>query len=367
MNIFPFNLEASLCFYVVVYVLTLVLHAIFMTYVLAGSLYLAWASMFPGKTAIVRARSPLAEVLRDWMPFALSAAITAGVAPLLFVQIIYRQEFYTSNLLLGWRWMMVVPVLIVGFYLLYVVKSKLISQWSLAARGAVTVGVAGCFLFVAFCWTANHLLGIDAARWPDVYATGAVVSSVVSLASRLMMWVTGAFPAMCALALWQLVYYRRRAMVNEQQDGTQFVSDVHLLARMGLGGLVFSLIFAIGYMATLSSQIRGEFIGAGIVWALCLVVGGVFQAAGWFRLLKSEGDSLKVRFLVSVGCLLMLVAVGFLREMLRISKVDLTVVNASVKAAAGVGGFELFVGFTILNIGLMAYCIRLVNRRTTGE
>ena len=173
------------------------------------------------------------------------------------------------------------------------------------------------------------------------------------------------------LALWQLVYYRRRATdvasVDRKHSGPQFVSEIRVLARMGLGGLALSLMFATGYAFTLDAQIRGEFISDGIVWAPFLVVGGVFQATGWFRLLKSEGDSFAIRVLISVGCLSMLVAVGFLREMLRISKVDLTVVNASVKAAAGVGGFELFVGFTILNIGLMAYCIRLVNRRTTGE
>ena len=109
MNIFPFQFDSVLAFYIVVYVLTLVLHAVFMTYVLAGSIYLAWAAAFPGSTKPVRSKTPLAGLLRDWMPFALSAAITAGVAPLLFVQIIYRQEFYTSNLLLGWRWMTVVP------------------------------------------------------------------------------------------------------------------------------------------------------------------------------------------------------------------------------------------------------------------
>ena len=43
---------------------------------------------------------PLAAPLRDWLPFVLSAAITAGIAPLLFVQILYQRAFYTANLLL---------------------------------------------------------------------------------------------------------------------------------------------------------------------------------------------------------------------------------------------------------------------------
>ena len=52
---------------------------VFMNYVLAGSAYLAAHSVFRGRT---NEESPLAELLRDWMPFMLSAAITAGIAPL---------------------------------------------------------------------------------------------------------------------------------------------------------------------------------------------------------------------------------------------------------------------------------------------
>ena len=124
---FPFGFDPPLAFYLTLYVLTLVLCAFFMTYVLAGSLYVAWATVFPGQQRVLRCQQPLARVLREWIPFVLSGAITAGVAPLLFVQIIYREQFYTANLLLGWRWLVVVPVLIVAFYLLYVLKSKMVT------------------------------------------------------------------------------------------------------------------------------------------------------------------------------------------------------------------------------------------------
>ena len=64
-----------------------------------------------------------------------SAAITAGVAPLLFLQILYQREFYTANLLLFNRWMAILPVLIVGFYSLYLIKGDWLWQqrWPLRA------------------------------------------------------------------------------------------------------------------------------------------------------------------------------------------------------------------------------------------
>ena len=111
---FPFDEPLATAFYTILLVLTFAMHQAFMHYVLAGSLYVAWASLFPGSNrqptnsvilVLPRNERPLALILRDWMPFILSAAITAGVAPLLFIQIVYQRQFYTANLLLSWRWM----------------------------------------------------------------------------------------------------------------------------------------------------------------------------------------------------------------------------------------------------------------------
>ena len=168
---FPFNLPAPTAFYLTLYVLTFALHQAFMHYVLAGSLYVAWTTTFPGRGTVSRHDQPIAATLRDWQPFLLSAAITAGVAPLLFIQIVYQKQFYTANLLLWWRWMIVVPVLIVAFYLLYLLKSKLMARWPRAVRSLVAIGTAACFVFVGFCWTANHLLSVNESRWPQVYVT----------------------------------------------------------------------------------------------------------------------------------------------------------------------------------------------------
>src|SRR6185295_3004757 len=93
------------------YVLTLALHAVFVGYVLIGS---AYATV----QAIRKADDPLAAQVRDYLPFMLGCGITAGVAPLLFLQLLYQRHFYSTNLVMGPRWGAVVPALIAGFYAL---------------------------------------------------------------------------------------------------------------------------------------------------------------------------------------------------------------------------------------------------------
>jgi len=242
LRIFPFGFDQQLRFYLIVYVLTLIVHVFLMAYVLAGSLWLAWATLASGHDAIPRTKQPLARILRDWMPFALSGAITAGVATLLFVQILYRQQFYTANLLLGWRWMVVIPVLVTSFCLLYVLKSRAVSRCAFPLRLGLSIGVATCFLFVAFCWTANHLLSLNATAWPEDYRSGDAVRSPLALLLRLSTWVAGTFPAMSILAAWQLRGMRTRTeawdtTVSEADWTTMFSREYRRLGIASIAGL----------------------------------------------------------------------------------------------------------------------------------
>ena len=78
------------------YLVTFALHAVFVSYVAAGSAYALVA-------ALRRSSDPIAARARDWLPFMLGAGITAGIGPLLFVQLLYQRRFYSANLLMGPR------------------------------------------------------------------------------------------------------------------------------------------------------------------------------------------------------------------------------------------------------------------------
>ncbi len=58
--------------------------------------------------------------LSAFLPFSLSMAMTLGIAPLLFVQVLYGNFFYTANILMGYVWMGLLVLTIVNFYLLYI-------------------------------------------------------------------------------------------------------------------------------------------------------------------------------------------------------------------------------------------------------
>lgn len=370
-QVFPFGFDNPTTFYLIVYLLTLVLHAVPMAYVLAGSLWLSWAALFPGNHEVVRTKQPISQLLRDWMPFALSGAITAGVAPLLFIQILYRQQFYTANLLLGWRWMIVIPVLVIVFYLLYVAKSKAIGQWSLPLRTLLALSISGCFVMIAFCWTANHLLSLDPERWPSSYSSGDVVASSMALILRLSAWITGTIPVMAIVILWQFQSAAVRSFTYNQTISESTWTDlrqsgVRQLSTVSFVALIASTACGLTYLITIPTEARAVlFSVVGLPWLILLLLTQATQTAIWFRTLKAPVNlqfRISTLIVMSILCLLSLIATAIVRELIRLSQADLNRIAENTSRASQVGGFWLFVVFTVINTALIAWCISLSMR-----
>jgi hypothetical protein len=58
------------------------------------------------------------------LPIYTSVAITQGIVPLLFVQLIYGPMFYTSSVLIAVPWFAIIFILLVAYFLLYWVVYK---------------------------------------------------------------------------------------------------------------------------------------------------------------------------------------------------------------------------------------------------
>ncbi len=354
-TVFPFGFPVPTAFYLTMYVLTFVLHQAFMHYVLAGSLYVAWATVWRGRDSVSLTEQPLAATLRDWMPFLLSAAITAGVAPLLFIQIVYQHQFYTANLLLWWRWVVVVPVLIVAFYLLYLVKSRMLWNWPYAVRVAIAVGTSISFVFVGLCFTVNHLLANSSANWPDVYTSGRLPFSATPVVLRMLIWIGGSFASMTVIVGWQLRYRQTSLEQGLAVVGTRS------LARMSVGGIAIALVAGTAYILQCDAPSRSlVFGGIALPYVLLTAVGAMAQLIGWslqWRSGRLSGIGLTAS---TAGASLSLLSVSVIREVLRVRAIDLASLSQRHADAATVGGFGVFLVAAVIVTLLIAWCVRLV-------
>ena len=305
------------------YLLTFALHAVFVSYVAAGTGYALVA-------AVRRSADPIAARARDWLPFMLGAGITAGIGPLLFIQLLYQRRFYTANLLMGPRWGAVVPALIVGFYALYVAKAA--ARWRTLALAA---GLA-CFAFVAWSWTELHLVMLDDPGWRAMYASGARFTFDLAIVPRLATWF-GAMAALFAVfAAWQAAPAERRR-----------------LAGVGLVGLIVcGAISSAGFAGDHAAALAHG-------WTYVLVVAAAGAVAGWVWTLRRPERPAGLR-LATAATAVALLAGTIVREAPR-----LALIERSRETAANAGGIAVFVVTFALGVALIGWIVRSVRGSLT--
>ena len=366
---FPFGFPPPTAVYLALYISTLVLHVVFMNYVLAGTGYMA-AAMLSKRTAFgPKPQSASVEILRDWMPFALSAAITAGIAPLLFVQILYQKPFYTANLLLFHRWMSILPVLIVGFYLLYLLKAKRIELWRPVVQRAVGVTAFLCFAYTGYSWTENHLLSLDARHWTTQYASQSMWYASTLTAPRFAVWLFGSISTMSCILLWQLrakTAHGDVAANAEASDDNPSSKAARGLSALSVAGLVLS-VAAAGWYHAAAGPAHREAMTAPIsrLYLFAAAAGLALQVVGWVAIHRARRIDARWLLVVSIGALLTILSTSVVREAVRIAHMDMGGLVELHRRAATAGGFAVFLGFFALNAILVYVSIRLV--RPSGD
>lgn len=315
MTIWPFDGAAPTA-WLALYLATFALHVVFIGYVVAGTAY-----------ALVR-RDAVAAQVRDRLPFMLGCAITAGVAPLLFLQLLYQRRFYTANLLLGPRWGAVVPALILGFYALYLAKAAA-RTW--VQRLALGVGLA-CFAFVAWSWTEIHLVMQDEPAWRAMYAAGERLYADAGVAPRLALWLGAMATTFAALAAW---WARGR--------------DRAVLAVVALGGRLAS-----GLAVLALARAGAAVIGPAHGWSYLMVAALVLEVAAWVWVWRApDGRALHV---VAGAGAIALVAGVVVREAPRLLLLE--PVRATARDAGGGVVFALTAVAGAIAIAWIARTIR---------
>lgn len=134
------------------------LHAIPMNIVLGGTLLAAFFLWNNSKNS-----SKAGKDLVIALPVILSFAITQGIVPLLFLQLIYGPLFYSSSILIAVPWISIILILIVAYYLLYIAK---FNEDKLTGFAKNLVLIAGLFfLVIAFLFTNNMTLMLSPINW----------------------------------------------------------------------------------------------------------------------------------------------------------------------------------------------------------
>lgn len=141
--------------------------------ILTFSLHLVLANALVGGAiiALMLARKDandiMAKDLGGNLPTLLALTVNLGVAPLLFLQVLYGQFFYTSTVLSAVWWLSIIAMLIAGYYALYLHQHR---QKTKDTQGTKYLAISlGLTLIIGFILTNIMTLMLRPGTWEQYF------------------------------------------------------------------------------------------------------------------------------------------------------------------------------------------------------
>jgi hypothetical protein len=323
---------------------TFVLHLVFMNAMLGGAI-IAFAGGLRGRAGEATARDVSTK-----LPFSVAFAVNAGVAPLLFLQVLYGHFVYSSSILMGRWWLSIIGLLIVAYYAVYAYRDRF-------DRGAgVRQGLMGLamvlLLFIGFLFTNNWTLAVSPERWTAYFdAPGGTLLNLSepTLWPRYLHMVAG---SVAVAGLLLALFARRRAARGDTAsaprvaEGMAWFSWATLL-QVGLGSW---------WLMALDRDVMKLFMGGSPLASALLGIGLLLTAVALvFGFRRQVAPA-------AVTTVVLLLVMAVMREIVRAGDLAPYFRPGQLEVRPEVSPLILFLVVFVIGIGTVAHMLRLAAR-----
>lgn len=307
----PNPLPAPFWVFKLLLVVTFFLHILAMNFMLGGAVLALVAKWRPkNRETNNRVFVDIAKKLPSLLP----ATITLGIAPLLFVQVLYGQFFYTSSIVVAWPWLLVLVVLTVAYYGFYYVSFQN-GQNPGKAGGVMLLSVVLIFI-IGFVYSNNLTLSQTPGRWGAKYFANPsgwnLNLSEPTLIPRFLHFFTAAV-AVGGLLLVFIAFAKWKRDADYARHLFQFGGKAFMYATMT------QFIVGIWFLASLPRDLRTLFLGDNVAATVLLVI-GVLGAIGAIFLmaeaLRKENVRLAAYYVSGITGVVIL-SMSVMRDILR--------------------------------------------------
>ena len=342
--------------------LTFLLHIVLMNLTLGGS-FIAFITDRKGRTKNSGYHLALAKTFSKMIPVTMAFTITLGVAPLLFLQVLYGQLFYTATVLMAWQWLSVILFVILAYYVFYFYSYR----WEKLHDYRPWVVVVGTLLMVvvAFMLTSAMTLMLDPQKFAGIFHANPSGThwntGEVTLIPRLLHFLVAAV-AVTGLAI---VIHGLRKMKSDEGFGRWALRygaswfSVATIVQMGIG---------IWFLLSLPKDVMMLFMGQNILATVFLGLAFLMPVASiMLILLASRSEQPRTMAIGGITVLgLTLVVMVIIRDLVRDGYLAgmFDVFDRTVEPQWGV--LAVFGVIFIAGLGVVAYMlnkVRLASRQ----
>ncbi len=257
--------------------------------------------------------SRLYSELINYLPTLVAATVTLGVAPLLFVQVLYGQMVYSSSIAMGWFWWSVWTLAILTYYSLYYLKFK-------AKAGSSAMNWVPWVAAVALTWISFILSNnFNLAQQPERFSQMLLKDSHgwwLNLTDHTTFprWVHIMLSAVAVAGIWLMWLGRFEQRRDPKYAAYKLELGYKLFAVPTMANIMVGFVF----MMTLPRDIMLQLMGKGFIESALWLIGMALAIWAMPLLKRAVNDPLSAA--LPLGTAMMTITVAamvILRDMVR--------------------------------------------------
>ena len=261
----PNPLPAPYWVFKLLLLITFLLHILAMNFMLGGAV-LALAARWRKSNRELGNR--IFVDLSKKLPALLPATITLGIAPLLFVQVLYGQFFYTSSIIVAWPWFLVLVLLTIAYYGFYYASFN--SGKNPGKAGVVMLGSVILAFIIGFIYSNNLTLSLAPSRWARKYFAGRSGWNLNLSEPTLIPRFLHFFVAAVAMGGLLLVFL---ALANWRRDSEYARSLLRFGGKAFMFSTMVQFVVGLGFLATLPKNVGLLLVGGSRVATSLVAIG----------------------------------------------------------------------------------------------
>jgi len=344
---YPDTLPAPWGLFNILLIITFFLHLLMANTMLGAGIVLLVKDVFK------RAKDAERDVSReigDKLPMSIAFTVNLGVAPLLFLQVIYGQFIYVSSVLMAVYWLSIFLLIILAYYSAYIYQFR---YEGLGMMRILPIGVSVLLLLiVGFFFTNSALLMIDPKVWPQYFQNpnGTIIHlAEPSLIPRYLHFVVSSV-AIGGLVLAIFGWFKGR---RGEDEGDELVKNGLLVFGCAT---MFQFVVGTWYLGALPNHILGRlFFESYIVFPLFLISIVAALASIFFSFSRELWHTV-------VSCSITIFLMVLFRYSVRTGYLDSYMASSRPEVAFQFGPFLMFVMALTVGIITIVYMLKLALR-----
>ena len=284
------------------------------------------------------------------LPYTIAFTVNLGVAPLLFIQVLYGQFIYTSSLLMAVYWLSITAILIIAYYSAYLHHYTFDSAGpTRAIFMAITVIN---LLVIGFFFSNNMTMMLSPEKWVRYFSSpGGTLLNLgePTLIPRYLHFVLSAVAVggLFMALVWKLKPHAQASVCREQIKQSLNWFLVATLLQFGVGTW---------WLLALPRHVVRMFMG-GSAWATALITLGLLGTI----LSLIFGYKTRVR-LCTGATLVTILCMVLMRDALRTAMLEPYFSLAMLEINPQYGSLVLFLVFLCIGIAAIVYMLKLAFR-----